>query len=167
MLNVGAIYKRLDRNNVWIKVVSEVLYDENHDSYMLIIIWNPYKKEWIEEPFTLYSYKDSPVIRVENPGETEPYFNVYARFESVDGFLKPGIYATFALQEQIGGRGDPFIVWWIMEEEDDWHEIVRGDGHCYRGGGPDDIEALQGETPNEFVKRIKFAVKKWEENQNT
>jgi len=71
------------------------------------------------------------------------------------------MYTTFAMQQQVGGRGNPFLQYWILEDDKCWHDVVRGDGGSYSGGGPNDIEAMPGETVNAFAKRVKGIVDKW------
>lgn len=72
------------------------------------------------------------------------------------------MYATFALREQVGGRGEPYCYYWILEDDENWHDAVRGDVGSYRSGGPADMEAKKGESKKAFSARVKAAVKKWE-----
>lgn len=64
------------------------------------------------------------------------------------------MYATFALQEQVGGRGKPFLVYWILEDDEQWHNVVRGDGHSYRPSGRLDMKMYSGETKEQFIEKI-------------
>ena len=72
------------------------------------------------------------------------------------------MYATFALREQVGGRGEPSLESWILNDDERWHDVVRCDGGSYRAGGPADMEAKKGESKKAFAARVETAAKKWE-----
>lgn len=71
------------------------------------------------------------------------------------------MYATFALREQVGGRGEPDLSYWILDDDERWHDVVRNDGGSYRPGGPDDMQAKKGESKEAFADRVESAAKKW------
>ncbi len=72
------------------------------------------------------------------------------------------MYATFAMRAQIGGRGKPFCEYWILEDDQSWHDVVRGDGGSYSGGGPDDLEMKPGESKKAFETRVQESMFEWE-----
>ena len=72
------------------------------------------------------------------------------------------MYATFALREQVGGRGSPYLNYWILEDDENWHDVIRGDGGSYRPGGPKGMRAKKGESKEAFAARIMSAAAKWE-----
>lgn len=69
------------------------------------------------------------------------------------------MYATFALRWNFGDR--EVCDWWILEDDERWHDVVRGDGGSYSPGGPGDIEAIPGETREDFKIRAKAAARTW------
>jgi len=71
--------------------------------------------------------------------------------------------ALFALQENIGGRGKPFLQYWILEDDENWGDAVRGDGHSYRPGGPAPFFSLEGESLINFEERVLAVMKDWRE----
>lgn len=70
--------------------------------------------------------------------------------------------AEFSLQEQFGGRGEPFVVFHILGPEERWHDAVRGDGHSYRPGGPETIYQNVGESDDVFYRRASERAQNWE-----
>ena len=74
-------------------------------------------------------------------------------------------FVAFALREQVGGRGNPYLCFWILQAEESWHDAVAGDGGSYRSGGPQEFESKFGESLEEFEQRVESAIKEWE-NQN-
>jgi broad specificity phosphatase PhoE len=70
--------------------------------------------------------------------------------------------AVFALREQVGGRGLPYLTYEILSQEETWHEKVQGDGGSYRPGGPESIESSPGESLKEFEKRVSQVANAWE-----
>lgn len=72
------------------------------------------------------------------------------------------MYATFALREEVGGRGEPYLCSWILQDDKEWHDVVRGDGGSYRSGGPDDLEMNPGESETEFSQRVDQYMSEWE-----
>jgi broad specificity phosphatase PhoE len=69
------------------------------------------------------------------------------------------MYATFALRWNFGDT--ECLDWWILQDDDRWHDIVRGDGGSYSPGGPGDIESEPGETEETFKARVKEAARSW------
>ena len=69
------------------------------------------------------------------------------------------MHATFALR---WNYGDPEVVeYWIIEEDQEWHELVRGDGASYSPGGPRPIHAEPSETRESLTARAKAAAQAW------
>ncbi len=71
-------------------------------------------------------------------------------------------YATFAMRAQVGGRGKPFPQYWILKDNELWHDVVRGDGGSYSDGGPSDLEMKTGESKKEFETRVQKYMSEWE-----
>lgn len=70
------------------------------------------------------------------------------------------MYATFALRWNFG---DPEVMeYWILDDDERWHDIVRGDGGTYSPSGISEMEALPRETRAAFRDRVKARVKQWE-----
>ena len=67
-----------------------------------------------------------------------------------------GYYGTFAMR---WNHGDPPICeYWVLKEEESWHDAVQGDGSSYIGPGPDDILPHRAESLVLFRRRCaKFA----------
>ncbi len=64
-------------------------------------------------------------------------------------------YATFAWQWNFGDP--PLLDWWILEDDQSWHDAVRGDGHSYGAGPkplPHDMIQEEGESDDGFKERV-------------
>jgi len=76
--------------------------------------------------------------------------------------MKPRMKAIFALRAQIGGRGRPALDWWVLGEDENWGDIVRGDGGSYSPGGPNDLFSTPGESVEAFRERVRSEAKRWD-----
>lgn len=58
------------------------------------------------------------------------------------------------------------VLYWILEDYQNWHDVVRGDGGCYSPDGPETCFSLPGETRKLFELRVLNALNSWHESQN-
>lgn len=73
------------------------------------------------------------------------------------------MYATFAARWNFG---DPEIIeYWILNKDQRWHDVVRGDGGSYSPGGPPDIDSEPGESREAFEIRVRSYLADWERQQ--
>ena len=70
-------------------------------------------------------------------------------------------YATFAMKWNYGDS--PVCVWWILQNDESWHDVVRGDGSSYSPGGPEDMLPMDGESMAEFRNRVDTAARDCDE----
>ena len=69
------------------------------------------------------------------------------------------MYACFATQEAFGIRTCEF---WVLEEDQQWHDAVSCDGGSYSPDGPGFMSALPGETREQLEARAAAATKAYE-----
>jgi hypothetical protein len=89
-----------------------------------------------------------------------------AEIEKQTQLEKEGYSASFALREQVGGRGEPYLTYEILRPWERWHDKVRGDGGSYRSGGPKDVFSFPNESLANFQQRVSQIAKEWEEESN-
>lgn len=66
---------------------------------------------------------------------------------------RKNLRAEFAYQQGIGSDENT-LDYWILEKDDNWHDSVRGDGHSYRPAGIESLTQNEGESEEEFKKRV-------------
>lgn len=64
------------------------------------------------------------------------------------------MYAAFAVDQLTNS-----VEYWILEDDQGWHEVVRGDGASYRPASKNYEYPLEGESREDFEKRIEAIAK--------
>lgn len=59
------------------------------------------------------------------------------------------MYAAFAIDQATNS-----VEHWILEDDERWSEVVRGDGASYRPASKNFEYPLEGESKEEFGKRV-------------
>lgn len=59
------------------------------------------------------------------------------------------MYAAFAIDQSTNS-----VEYWILEDDERWSEVVRGDGASYRPASKNFEYPLEGESKEDFEKRV-------------
>lgn len=59
------------------------------------------------------------------------------------------MYAAYAVDQKSNS-----VEYWILQDDEQWHDVVRGDGASYSPASQDFEYPLEGESKEDFERRV-------------